>query len=79
MQTEKLGLDGLVSQKGKPQHLEAQKYPERHCYCIQLTRKQGRSTQINKQTGFLVYSRNKEKGLTNLSMSSLCRRTVFRM
>lgn len=36
-------------------------------------------TQINKETGFLVYSWSKGKGLTNLSRSSLCRGTVFKM
>lgn len=79
MWKEKLGSDGLSSQKGKPQHLEAQQYPEKHCYCIQLTRKQSHYTLINKETGFLAYSWNKGEGLTNLSRSSLCRGTVFRM
>jgi hypothetical protein len=79
MQTEKLESDRLVSQKGRPQHLEAQQYPEKPCYSIQLTQKQDHYRQINKETGFLVYSWNKGNGLTNLRRSSLYRRAVFRM
>lgn len=65
--------------EGKPQHPEAQQYPGRLCDYTQLTRKQSHCTLINKETGFLVYSRNKGEGLTNLGRSSLCRGTVFRM